>query len=406
MNAIRNVDGEYMSTPKRPPFLEITWHDSESEAVGYVVIDRLLRGVASGGLRMRQGCTIDEVRGLADAMTKKESVHLREGLKYIPVGGAKGGIDFDPRSPEAPAVLERFLESLQPILQNYWSAGEDFGVQQDVLDEIYARRGWGSFIDPLRPLLTEPGTEDQRFEDAFAVVVDGISQDELVGGLGVAASTLAALSHAGREPRETSAVIQGFGSMGGATARFLAEAGVRIVGIVDAAGMVFDERGLDVDAMLAARDRFGTIDRDVLPAEAQQLEGDAWLSVDCDVLVPAAISGTITQENQELIRASVIVEAANLPVTPEAEAHLAARGVQVVPDFVANSGTNAWWWWLLFGDIDGTWEQSREIVERRLTELTLETLALADELGQTPRDAALRLSAERLAAIEALEARE
>lgn len=395
-----------MSKPasKRPPFLEITWHDNETDAVGYVVIDRLLRGVASGGLRMRKGCTLDEVRGLADAMTKKESIHLREGLRYIPVGGAKGGIDFDPRSDDARGVLERFLDSMRPILQQYWSAGEDLGVQQDVLDEIFERRGWGSLIDPLRGLLPEPEWADARFAKAFSTVVEGISQDELVGGLGVAASTLAALRHAGRAPEDATAVIQGFGSMGGASARFLTEAGVRVVGIADADGMVFDERGLDVEALLTARDRFGTIDRNALPGGAEQLPSEQWLATECDVLVPAAISGAITEDNASTVRASLIVEAANLPVTPAAESLLSARDVQVIPDFVANSGTNAWWWWLLFGDIDGSWEQSRDMVERRLGELTIEALELADEQGCTVRDAALQLSAERLAKIEALEA--
>lgn len=388
---------------KRPPFLEITWHDHQSDAVGYVVIDRLLRGVASGGLRMRKGCTLEEVRGLADAMTKKEAVHLHDELRYVPVGGAKGGIDFDPRSPEAPAVLERFLDGFRPILLHYWAAGEDLGVQQDVLDEIFARRHWGSMIAPVHALLPEPEEADRRIEDAFGVIVDGVAQDELVGGLGVAASVLAALRHSGRNPEETTAVVQGFGSMGGATARFLVEAGVRVIGVVDAEGMVFDERGLDVDLMLAARDRFGSIDRDLLAAGVEQRPGDEWLATDCDVLVPAAVSRAITEQNEHNVRASLIVEAANLPVTADAETRLALRGVQVIPDFIANSGTNAWWWWLLFGDVDGSWEQSRELVERRLRELTLEVLELGADTGETPREAALRLSAERLAVLEARE---
>ena len=384
----------------RPPFLEITWHDDHTDAVGYVVIDRLLRGVASGGLRMRKGCTLDEVRGLADAMTKKEAVHLKDGLRYVPVGGAKGGVDFDPRSPEAPGVLERFLDSLGPILRSYWAAGEDLGVQQDVLDEIYERRGWGSMIAPVRALLPDPEEADRRIADAFAVVVDGVAQDELVGGLGVAVSALTALECNGRAVEATTAVVQGFGSMGGATARFLAEAGVRVVGIVDADGMVFDAAGLDVNAMLAARDRFGSIDRSQLGDSVEQLPGDAWLATECDVLVPAAVSGTITDANQARVRAGLIVEAANLPVTGSAEASLAERGIRVVPDFVANSGTNAWWWWLLFGDVDGSWVQSRALVEQRLAELTREMFALADLQNTTLRSAAQQLSAERLAKLE------
>lgn len=388
----------------RPSFMEITWRDHCSDAVGYVVIDRLLRGVSSGGLRMRAGCTLDEVRGLAQAMTKKESIHLREGMAYVPVGGAKGGIDFDPRDPDATGVLERFLDSMAPILRSYWAVGEDLGVRQDVIDEIFARRGWGSAVAPVRELLgSEAEAADARMARAFGVRVDGISQDELVGGYGVTVAALTALHARGRELADVRAVVQGLGSMGGATARFLACAGVRVVGVVDAAGALADERGLDVEALLAVRDTFGTVDRERLPAGTATRAGHDWLGIDCDLLVPAAISGCITIENCDDVRARLIVEAANLPVTDEAEARLAARGVEVIPDFVANSGTNAWWWWLLFGDIDGSWEDSRSMLDARLGQLTSEILEVADRERTTPRNAALRLAHERLDRIEANE---
>ena len=388
---------------ERPSFMEITWHDSRSDAVGYVVIDRLLRGVSSGGLRMRAGCTLDEVRGLAKAMTKKEAVHLSERLNYVPVGGAKGGIDFDPRDPDAAGVLERFFDSLTPILRSYWAVGEDLGVRQDVIDEIFERRGWGSAVAPVRRLLGDDAAveaSDARVAKAFGVAVDGIAQDELVGGYGVAVAALTAMRLRGLVPGDVRAVVQGLGSMGGATARFLARAGVKIVGVVDAAGAITDERGLDVEALLAARDRFGTVDRDRLPEGAVALPGDEWLKVDCELLVPAAISNCITVDNCDDVAARLIVEAANLPVTPEAEARLAARGVEVIPDFIANSGTNAWWWWVLFGDVDGSWEQSRRMLDERLDELTEEALIAADAAGITPREAALGLVGERLDRIE------
>lgn len=387
----------------RPAFLEITWHDHRSPAKGYVVIDRLLRGVSSGGLRMRAGCTLAEVRGLALAMTKKEAIHLRQGLRYIPVGGAKGGIDFDPRHPDASAVLERFLDSLAPILRSYWAVGEDLGVRQDVLDEIFARRHWGSAIAPVRRLLGEESAvaeADARIAAAFAVQCDGIAQDELVGGYGVTVAALTAMRASNIDVSQARAVVQGLGSMGGASARFLHRAGVKVVGVVDAAGVITDPNGLDVEALLAARDVFGTVDRTQLPAGAIARPGEEWLQIECELLVPAAISHCITEANCDEVAARLIVEAANLPVTAAAEAKLAARGVQVIPDFVANSGTNAWWWWLLFGDIDGSWEQSQAMLDRRLRELTEEMLALARTRACTPREAATQLAGERLARLE------
>ena len=387
----------------RPSFMEITWQDDETSAKGFVVIDRLLRGVSSGGLRMRAGCTVDEVRGLAQAMTKKEAIHLVEGARYVPVGGAKGGIDFDPRDPEAQGVLERFLDSLAPILRSYWAVGEDLGVRQIDIDAIYERRGWGSPVAPVRELLGSAAAiaaADARTAHAFSVKVDGISQDELVGGYGVTAAALTAMQHAGIAPEGARAVVQGLGSMGGATARFLSRAGVKVVAVADAAGVIADPGGLDVEALLAARDMFGTVDRERLPAGAEALPGNSWLGIKCDVLVPAAVSNCINADNCGDIAASLIVEAANLPISAEAESMLAERGVQVVPDFIANSGTNAWWWWVLFGDVDGGWEQSREMLDSRISALTTAALTAAARNGVTPREAALIQARERLAVIE------
>lgn len=394
---------------KRPPFMEITWHDYASDAVGYVVIDRLLRGVSSGGLRMRAGCTIDEVRGLAAAMTRKEAIHFEQGMHYVPVGGAKGGINFDPADPEAPKVIERFLDSLSPILRSYWAVGEDFGVQQDVIDEIYARRGWGSPVAPVRELLGDAATieaSDQRCEFAFAQKDGGITQDELVGGYGVAVSAVTALKYRNYSLEETRAVVQGFGSMGGATARYLVQMGVQVVGVADARGTLYDPAGLDVEDLLQRRDRLGAINRDGLPDSVQQIERDQWLELPCELLVPAAISGCITTDNCDGIQAKLIVEAANLPVTPDAEALLTERGVEVIPDFIANSGTNAWWWWVLFGDVDGTWESSRLMLEKRLGALTSEAMKQADASDCTVRQSGEALSKSKLHEVETLEGTE
>jgi glutamate dehydrogenase (NAD(P)+) len=383
-------------------FMDITWQDPVTGAHGYVVIDTLVRGTASGGLRMRKGCTLEEVRGLAQGMTRKEAIHLRKGRRYVPVGGAKGSIDFDPRAPGAKEVLERFLADINPIMHAYWALGEDLGVRQSDIEEILARRELGSALTAVEKLVDDdPAAVEARAAKAFSEIVGGIGQDELVGGLGVATSVIAALDAAGRKPNESTAVIQGFGSMGGATARYLAEAGLRIVGIADADGFVSNPDGLDVETLLAARDQFGGIDRSSLRAEDHDGDRDDWLGAETDVLVPAAVSYAITPDNCESIKASLVVEAANMPVLPEAEETLRARGVTVIPDFLANSATNAWWWWVTFGDVDGTWEDSRAIVTTTLRELTSEVLATAREQKISPRAAAQAMVDVNLAALHA-----
>ncbi|WP_432789073.1 Glu/Leu/Phe/Val dehydrogenase dimerization domain-containing protein [Brevibacterium sp. K11IcPPYGO002] len=385
-------------------FMDITWQDSVTGAAGYVVIDTLVRGTASGGLRMRKGCSLDEVRGLAQGMTRKEAIHLREGRHYVPVGGAKGGIDFDPRAPGAKDVLERFLVDINPIMHAYWALGEDLGVRQDDIDEILDRRALGSGLSAVDKLVDDPAAVEARADKAFSTIVDGLAQDELVGGLGVATSVLTALHDAGRDPGESTAVIQGFGSMGGATARYLAEAGLRIVGIADADGFVTNPAGLDVEALLTTRDQFGGIDRAALRPEDHVGDRDDWLAADADVLIPAAVSYSITPDNCDRITASLIVEAANMPVLPAAEETLLARGVTIIPDFLANSATNAWWWWVTFGDVDGSWDDSRTIVTTTLRDLTAEVLIAARDQGISPRAAAQAKVDANLAALHAASA--
>ena len=127
--------------------------------------------------------------------------------------------------------------------------------------------------------------------------------------------------------------------------------------------------------------------------------GDAWLSAEAEVLVPAAVSYAIDTSNQGRITARWIVEAANMPVLPAAEALLAARGVTVLPDVVVNSGTNAWWWWTLFGDIGADAEEAFAHTRRAMRALVELMLTRAEADGSSPRAAAHAIVADRLPVI-------
>ncbi|KOV51983.1 glutamate dehydrogenase [Streptomyces sp. AS58] len=389
------------ATTARKPQLEVVWTDPVTGRQGFVVIDRLVRGVASGGLRMREGCGLDEVRGLAAGMTRKEALHYDPARRYIPLGGAKGGIDCDPHDPEAPALLRRFLDGVKPLLRDYWTTGEDLGVRQDAIEEAVAELGLDSTIEAIYPLLDDPSAARTRLADAFAVTVDGVPLPELVGGLGVAESALTALDHAGLDRASARAVVQGFGSMGGATARYLARAGVKVVAIADAHGLVVNEQGLDVERLLLTRDAFGAVDRTQLRPGDIEADGGAWLDVECEVLVPAAVSYCIGPAEQRRVTARVIAEAANMPTLPDAEAALHARGVTVLPDFVANSATNAWWWWTLFGDISADSDEAHAMVRGAMRRITDSMLDTAEKDGITPRQAAQSVVERHLTAIEA-----
>lgn len=396
--ALPNEIGRTVGADDRP-FFEATWTDPVTGAPGYLVLDRLVRGISSGGLRMRHGCTLDEVRGLARGMTFKEAVHYEEDARYVPLGGAKGGIDFDPDHPDAEGVLFRYLAAMKPLIEQRWTMGEDFGVRQDAVDRGIAAIGLTSSVQAAYAVLDDRAAAEARMATAFDTDVDGVALDELVGGYGVAVAALTALERAGRSPDGARAVVQGFGSMGGATARYLARAGMRVVGIADVDGVVADPDGLDVERLLRSRDATGRVDRTQLTGGAHELPSSAWLDLDCDVLVPAATSYCIDADNHERVRARFVVEAANMPVTPEAERALTERGTTIVPDFIANSGTNAWWWWVLFGDIDGSAEQSFAKLDARMRSLTTEMFDVAQRDGVSPRAAAFALATERMARI-------
>ncbi|MEU6657996.1 Glu/Leu/Phe/Val dehydrogenase dimerization domain-containing protein [Streptomyces sp. NPDC046821] len=386
-------------TASATPLTSISWTDHITGRNGYLVVDRLVRGVSSGGLRMRQGCTLDEVAGLARGMTMKEALHYNPQGKYIPLGGAKGGIDCDPQDPEAYGVLVRYLRAMRPYIESFWTTGEDLGLTQDLVDRAAAEAGLVSSIQAVYPLLDDEAVARKRLADAFEVEVDGIGLDELVGGCGVAESVLATLDRAGVPYEGTRVSVQGLGTMGGATARFLSRAGLLIVAIADVKGTIANPEGLDVEALLAARDSYGTVDRSALRAEDRELPGDAWLSAEAEVLVPAAVSYAVDAANQERITARWIVEAANMPVLPDAEELLARRGIPVLPDVVVNSGTNAWWWWTLFGDIDADADEAFAYTRRSMRALIDQMLARAEADGTTPRAAAHAIVADRLPVI-------
>lgn len=381
-------------------YLELTWTDEVTDIKGFVVVDTVSRGVAGGGLRMRAGVTLDEVRDLAQAMTLKEAVVYTPGDRYIPLGGAKGGIDCDPYDPRSREVLGRFGRVMKPLIEVLFATGEDFGLRQDVIDEVFAEEGIRSSAESALALVGDgPDAAHSRLKAAFGQSVDGVGLGELVGGYGVAETAFAALEFRGMEPSASTAVLQGFGSMGGAAARFLALGGVHVVGISDREGLIYNSDGLDVEEMLAHRDSFGVIDRSRLGDGDELRPGHEWLGLDVDILIPAAMSYVITEQNVAQVRASIVCEAANVATLPAAEQVLSAKGVTIVPDFVANVGTNAWWWWVAFDDIAPTTGASFQKISKVLRPLTRNLLERAQRDGISSRDAARAISEEKRAIV-------
>jgi glutamate dehydrogenase (NAD(P)+) len=380
-------EGRAISEP-REPLLRLTWADPVTGRKGYVVIDRLIDGMAGGGTRMRAGVTLEEVERLARTMS------IKNGAVRLPGGGAKGGLDIDPHDPGARPLLERFVRAMRPILETYWATAEDMGTTQELLDDVFRAVGMRGSVEAA---LSHSGDGDAaiaRLVRGLTTKVGGIGMGDLVGGFGVAAAAAAAAEHRGERLDGMRASIQGFGAMGGSTARYLAEQGVKVVAIADVKGTVANPEGLAVEGLLASRTTLGDIDRSALGAGDQELEREAWLSADAEILVPAAVADAITESNQDRVRARYVVEAANIPSTPGALMALWRRGVTVIPDFVANGGTNAWFWWVLLDRVEPAPDPSFAKIRETMRETVHDLLELAERDGITPRRAA-ELVAER-----------
>ncbi|GAA2350474.1 Glu/Leu/Phe/Val dehydrogenase dimerization domain-containing protein [Saccharopolyspora halophila] len=371
------------------PLMKVTWTDSVTGRNGYLVVHSLVSGLATGGTRMRAGCTMEEVEHLARGMARKTAVF------DLPVGGAKGGIDCDPKDPEAKGVLRRFLHAMRPWLDAHWVTAEDLGVPQHLIDDAFAELGMHQSYHAAITRAPDVERTLRRVRAGLnAPVPGGLLLGDVVGGYGVAQCCLGVLHARDWQAPETTVGVQGVGTMGGGAAYYLHEAGLKVVAMADAAGTLYHPDGLDVPALLDARDRFGEIDRDQVPEDVARLPREAVLSIEVDVLIPAAVSFAISEAQVPSVAARVIVEAANNPVTPEAEEMLAARGIPVIPDFVANAGAAAWAWWLLMGRVDADPVLSFQVLREEMLAKIPPLLASWDTEGHTPRDAAL-LMAER-----------
>jgi len=333
------------SSHDHEPLMRLTWTDPVTGTRGYLVVHTLVSGLATGGTRMRAGCTVTEVEDLARGMAAKTATF------GLPVGGAKGGIDFDPKDPRAVGVLERFCEAMRPWLDAHWVTAEDLGVPQHLIDDVFARLGLQQSYHAAISRSADPERTLRRVRAGLTAAVPGGLLGDVIGGYGVAQACLGAGEAWDWPVAETTVAIQGIGTMGGAAAWYLHEAGMRVVAVADAAGTLYRPEGLDIPALLELRDAFGEIDRSRVSPDVQLLPRDAVISTPADILVPAAISYAITADNMFDVAAKVVVEAANSATTPEAEAMLVARGIPVIPDFVANAGAAAWAWWLLLGQV-------------------------------------------------------
>jgi glutamate dehydrogenase (NAD(P)+) len=310
-------------TPKREVQVQIPveMDDGRLETlIGYRVQHDNARGPMKGGLRYHPQVDLDEVRALAALMTWKTAV------VNLPYGGAKGGISVDPRQlskKELERVTRRFIDEIHDIIgPDKDIPAPDMGTGHEVM--AWLRNQWEKYHGFNPACVTGKPVEQY-----------GAEGREEATGRGVGILTFKLLSRLNRKPKDVRVAIQGFGNVGSHAAKFLSESDFRIVAVSDLGGAFYRPEGIDIKKALRH-----ALDHHSLRGfkEADQITNSELLELDVDLLIPAAIDDVITGENVERIKAPIIVEAANRPLDPVADAVLEQRGAIVLPDILANAG--------------------------------------------------------------------
>ncbi|WP_102125681.1 Glu/Leu/Phe/Val family dehydrogenase [Deinococcus planocerae] len=382
---------ETLKRPKRILVVDVPIHLDDGTVAhfeGYRVQHNTSRGPAKGGVRFHQDVTLSEVMALSAWMT------IKNAAVNLPYGGGKGGVRIDPRK-YSTGELERLTRRYTTEI------GLVIGPEKDI---------------PAPDVNTNPQTMAWMM-DTYSMNVGRTATGVVTGkpvslggslgrgdatGRGVFVTGAEALVKLGMPLEGARVAVQGFGNVGNAAARIFFDHGAKIVAIQDVTGTVHSEAGINPYAAAAHLTRTGKI-TDLEGTE--ELGRDEFWSVDCDVLIPAALEKQITAENAGRIRAKLIVEGANGPTTPAADDLLRERGVTVVPDVLANAGgvTVSYFEWVQdFSSFFWTEDEINARLDRIMREAFLGLWDVKERHGVTLRTAAYIVACTRVLEARAL----
>jgi len=304
----------------------VTDSDDIRVFTGYRVQHSSARGPCKGGIRYHPLVTLDEIKALATLMT------LKCAVAHIPFGGAKGGITCNPAQlsqREIQRLTKRYAAAILPIIGSKTDIpAPDVNTSADtmgwIMDAVSMYKGQ-TVLDIVTGKSLELGGSLGRFEAT---------------GRGVMLTTLAALEKLHRHPKDTSIVIQGFGNVGSIAAKLLAEKGCKIIGITDISGGIYNPDGLDIPRIYnhVYSTKPPCLLQDYDDKKVSSVTNEELLELETDILIPAALENQITLGNVDHIKAQLIVEGANGPVTDKADGVLNEKKIIVIPGILANSG--------------------------------------------------------------------
>ena len=336
--------------------------ESRSGMRGILVIDSVACGPAVGGVRMAPDVDTEEVFRLARAMTMKNAA------AGLPHGGGKGGIVADPATADRETLVRAFARAIRELVD--YIPGPDMGTDETAM-------AWT--LDEIGRAVGLPR------------VLGGIPLDELgATGHGLSECADVAAGFAELELEGARVAIEGFGNVGRHAAACLARRGCVLVAASDSKGAVHDPEGIDVESLAAAKRDTGSVTG---LTSAKRIEQAELLTVPCDILVPAARPDSIHERNAGAIEAKLILQGANIPATPAAEATLHERGILSVPDFIANAGG------VICASVEyhgGTESSAFATITEKIRRNTEEALRRSRDEGILPRQAAVALARERV----------
>lgn len=340
----------------KAPEIVFEWNDAETEAKGWVVINSLRGGAAGGGTRMRKGLDKREVESLAKTMEVKFTV------SGPPIGGAKSGINFDPNDPRKQAVLQRWYNAVMPLLKYYYGTGGDLNV--DELHEVIPITEdvgiWhpqeGVFTGHYRPTEAQKVNRIGQLRQGVVKIIEDenfspslkkkFTIADMCTGYGVAQAVKHYYELWGGELKNKRAVVQGWGNVGAAAGFYLAQMGVKIVGVVSHEGGLINQKGFsfeEVRDLVVNRNGNKLVSDELLPFET--VNQKIW-DLEFEIFIPAAASRLITKDQVDRMIASkleVFSCGANVPFA-DPEIFFGPTGLyadqkfSVLPDFIANCG--------------------------------------------------------------------